>query len=160
MSEQATRIAAVAEKTIARKAAVISTAKGAAKALEAGFPVGLINAAIIAARGAVEIGIIGSQSFAVGTDFVPKDMMAFLHEGEAIVPAKENQFLQSGKLALTAPNNITENTNNENSTVINNIFNVDGILIGDVDELAEKLHEKQSKAIAMNQLKPFPVGAQ
>jgi hypothetical protein len=34
--------------------------------------------------------IVGVQSFATGTNFIPQDMLAYLHKGEAVVPAQYN----------------------------------------------------------------------
>jgi tape measure domain-containing protein len=38
----------------------------------------------------------GSASYAVGTNFVPEDQFAFLHRGEAVIPADLNEAMQSG----------------------------------------------------------------
>jgi hypothetical protein len=45
--------------------------------------------------------------FAVGTNFVPRDMPAYIHEGEAIIPAADNRELMS-RLSAPAANNSAE----------------------------------------------------
>jgi hypothetical protein len=45
----------------------------------------------------VPIGVIPSGSFAVGTDYVPFDMVAKIHKGEKIIPASENRQDASNK---------------------------------------------------------------
>lgn len=85
----------------------------------------------IAAAAAIAIGVqnlqaIKSQStpsFAVGTDSVPRDTLAQLHAGEGIIPARENQFLQSGNLILGSPD-IIDNTNTSNAQNQDNVINV------------------------------------
>lgn len=40
--------------------------------------------------------IQNAPSFAIGTDFVPEDMLAMIHRGEMIIPAKEAERIRSG----------------------------------------------------------------
>lgn len=49
--------------------------------------------------------IFGIPSFAVGTDYVPHDMLALVHRGEAIVPAAQN----AGGAGITLVDNSTIN---------------------------------------------------
>lgn len=50
-------------------------------------------------------------SFAVGTDYVPQDMTANIHQGEMIIPAKEAGMIRSGGLGGNIVQNITIGTN-------------------------------------------------
>ncbi len=81
--------------------------QAAATAIATGLP------ALAAIQGA-------TASFAVGTDFVPNDMIANIHQGEGIIPAKQNQFLQSGNLVLGSPEAVggtsQQDTTQESST--------------------------------------------
>lgn len=104
-----------------------------------GPSLGIAAAATAIATGLPQLAIIASTaaSFAVGTDFVPTDMMANIHQGEGIIPAKQNQFLQSGNLVLGSPEALSQNTapqkEGESSLVVN--INFEGAnIIGDVGE--------------------------
>ena len=46
-------------------------------------------------------------------------MMANIHQGESIIPAKQNQFLQSGNLVLGSPDAVGQNSTSENIVNIN-----------------------------------------
>lgn len=96
-----------------------------------------------------------TPSYAVGTDYVPKDSMAQIHAGEAIIPAKQNQFLQSGDLVLGSPDAVS-NTNS--STNIVNI-NFDGANfvgnVGDDDEFINQVFEGIATGINEGRLAGF-----
>ncbi|MDH3878130.1 MAG: hypothetical protein OET18_09830, partial [Desulfobacterales bacterium] len=100
-------------------------------------PIAAAAAGIVGAQNLAQISSAKTPSFAVGTDFVPTDMMANIHQGESIIPAKQNQFLQSGNLVLGSPEALSQNTTpqttGESSLVVN--INFDGAnIIGDVGE--------------------------
>lgn len=101
------KTAAMAYKAIAIGESIVATYLGASKALSSvPFPANIGAAALVTAKGLLQVANIRKQSFAVGTDSVPEDMLANIHKGEGIIPAKQNQFLQSGKLALVSPDMI------------------------------------------------------
>ena len=58
--------------------------------------------------GAVIGGLIGG-SYAVGTNYVPNDMLAFVHKGERITPASQNNaaMLGASRGSMTVQNNFT-----------------------------------------------------
>ena len=85
----------------------------AAYAALAGIPLvgpglGLAAAAAVVAYGAERMADVqgAEASFATGTPYVPNDMVANIHKGEAIIPAKYNPFTGNGN---TDTNNITVN---------------------------------------------------
>lgn len=55
----------------------------------------------ISSRGvSIDLPKIELPSFAVGTPFVPRDMLAMVHAGEMIIPAAESDALRAGRVAL------------------------------------------------------------
>lgn len=52
-------------------------------------------------------------SFDVGTDYVPRDMLAMVHKGEAIVPASQNK--QGGGVVVNVINNSSANVRTQQS---------------------------------------------
>lgn len=150
---------ATIQKGIGIGKATINVAEGITKALTLPFPANIAAAAKVATAGAVQIAQIGATSFAVGTDKVPNDMLANIHAGEIVVPAREAQFLRSGDLQLSAPDAVTNNQNSSSNMDINII--VEGSLIGSTpEELARSLHDMISDDIISRTLSPFPTTAQ
>ena len=119
----------------------------------------------IAAAAAVAIGTQNlnqirskkSPSYAVGTDFVPNDMMANIHAGEAIIPAKQNQFLQSGDLVLGNPDSLSNNSDSEPQNIVN--INFDGANftgnVGDNDEFINQVFDGIATGINEGRLAGF-----
>lgn len=137
-SVTASKGAANAFKTISIGEAIINTSKGVTKALS---NLDFITAAIVAAKGAIEIGTIASQSFAVGTPSVPYDMLANVHKGEMIIPQKFSDALRSGDLSLSGGNGGQPTIDLRGST-----FN------GINEDLVEDMFKKASEMINNNTL--------
>lgn len=107
-------------------AAVIETAAGTVKAL-ATFPTpNYPLAALMAAAGALQVGIIAKQkmpSFASGAEMLNKDMIAQIHQGERIVPAHMNipgisnaELMNAAFAGMDIPGNGASNVSNDNRT--------------------------------------------
>lgn len=126
-----------------------------------GPALGAAAAGVAIAYGAQQMSQVKSQqaSFAVGTDFVPSDMLANIHQGEAIIPAKQNQFLQSGDLVLGSPDaiNNTTTTNTENQNTINLSFQGANFIgnLADNDEIIGQIFDGLSIAIDEGRLPGF-----
>ncbi len=147
--------AAIAYKAIAIGQAITSTYLGASKALASKpFPANLAAAGIITAKGLLAVAKIKNQSFAVGTDYIEEDMLANVHQGEGIIPKKENQFLQSGKLALVSPDQIgaAEGNRGGGDTYINetNVSMEGATFNGNIDE-DQALDIANTIAVAQNE---------
>ena len=69
-------------------AIIANTLKGATGLL------GILALPVAAAAGAQKLFSKLIPSFAVGTDYVPRDMLAQIHKGERIVPASQNKQQQ------------------------------------------------------------------
>lgn len=82
------------QKTLRTAQAIIDTASGITKAMaELPFPLNLVQAGIVGASGATQLGVINSApepQFRSGADYLPYDMRAKVHKGERIIPAEMN----------------------------------------------------------------------
>lgn len=158
---QTSNIKALAEvaKAAAISTATVDTYLAATKALATfPIPISYIMAAAVTAQGLENVAKIAGVQFASGTDYIPQDMVATVHQGEIIVPRTFSDALRSGDIALSSPDfSLEEETNNNqssnnNQTIIINIENN-----GDsIDELAEKIRDKIAKNIATGTMRPFP----
>lgn len=123
--------------------AIINTARGVTEELKKGI-VGIPTAAIIAAQGAIEIATIASQSFAVGTPDIPRDMMATVHKGEMIIPASFSSAIRSGELSLSGGNR----GGSEEGGGGGIMFNFDGAtFVGVTESVVEEIFTKASEQI-------------
>ncbi len=75
-------------------------------------PATLGTAATLEAGGAS----LGFASFAVGTNYVPRDMVAKVHQGERIVPAAQNKPGMGGDSNVTVITNVTVPGNTDTRT--------------------------------------------
>jgi len=80
-------------------------------------------------------------SFAVGTNYVPQDMVAQIHKGEAIIPAAYNPSAGGG-----ASNNVVVNVNMESGSVSADDGNKLGLMIGNVVK-SELIKQKRAGGI-------------
>jgi lambda family phage tail tape measure protein len=80
-------------------------------------------------------------SFAVGTNYVPQDMVAQIHKGEAIIPAAYNPSAGGA-----ASNNIVVNVNMESGSVSADDGNKLGLMIGNVVK-SELIKQKRAGGI-------------
>lgn len=85
--------------------------------------------------GAGFFGGLNLPSFDVGTRYVPRDMIAQVHQGEAIIPA---EFNRPG--ALSTPVNITINNNNSSAQVSARERVVDGVR--EIEVVVEAMMDK------------------
>jgi hypothetical protein len=76
--------------------------------IAAGIAAGAAYATITRAMGYSTAAIVAGTAIASldkGTDFVPRDMIAQIHKGEAIIPAAQNSGRNGGDMKLTIVNN-------------------------------------------------------
>lgn len=144
---------AIAYKAVAIGEAIMSTAAGVTRALkDYPYPASLAVAALVGAAGAVQIATIASQSFAQGTDEIPRDMTANVHKGEIIVPQTFSEAIRNGDLALTGP---SANTSAPGQTQI--IVDLSGANInGITDDLVEDIFTRAAENMANRTLPPLP----
>jgi hypothetical protein len=81
-------------------------------------------------------------SYAVGTNYVPQDMIAQIHKGEAIIPAAYNPSAGGGG----GTNNVVVNVNMQDGAVSADDGNKLGIMIGNVVK-SELIKQKRAGGI-------------
>ena len=141
----------------------IDTYKMAVEAYSAmaGIPIigpalGAAAAAAAIAFGLEQIANISGVQFASGTDFVPQDMQATVHQGEIIIPKTFAEAIRAGDLTLSGGVSTTENRNSQATTYYFSL-NIAGDVITESNaEFAEKMKEAISEGIASGRFTPFP----
>jgi len=120
-------------------------------------PIAAAAAGIVGAQQLSSISSSKTPSYAVGTDFVPSDTMAQIHAGEAIVPAKENQFLQSGDLILGSPDALNQGGGQGAENIININFEGANFFgnVGDNDEFINDVFDGIATGIDEGRLAGF-----
>lgn len=133
----------------------------AAYSAMAGIPVIGPYLAAAAAAAAIAFGLeqvanIAGVQFASGTDFVPQDMQATVHQGEIIIPKTFAEAIRAGDLTLSGGVSTTENRNSQAMTYYFSL-NIAGDVITESNaEFAEKMKEAISEGIASGRFTPFP----
>ena len=111
----ATKAAATVPSNIAQIQSLAAVAAAGAYASEAAVPIvgpGLAAAAAAAAYGEVSA-FSGMAAFESGTGYIPREGIAMLHPGEAVVPAPANATMQQVLRAVTnSPSTSTSSTSN------------------------------------------------
>lgn len=91
----------------------------------------------------IDLPKIDFPSFDVGSSFIPADMLAAVHKGEIIIPAREAEAIRRGRATLGRPG-AGAGAGAGNTYVTQTTVHVDGFLRGrDKFELAEELRRVQ-----------------
>ena len=126
--------------------ATISTYLAAAKAMgEVPFPLNIVEAALVTAMGLKNVADISgvSMSFAEGSRSVPYDMIAKIHEGEAIIPKAQNPFTKMPNMTMPMMGGgsggiINNNSRNSTSSQTTNV-NVTGMTLNDLLKMNQRM---------------------
>jgi hypothetical protein len=105
----------LAQKALAVAEIIMNTNVAASKAGSQLGIFGIPAAAVIMATGYAQAAIVAGTAIASldkGTDFVPRDMVAQIHKGEAIIPAAQNSGRNGGEMKLTIVNNTSARIGN------------------------------------------------
>lgn len=131
---------AIAYKAVAIGEAIMNTAAGVTRAFkDYAWPFSTVVAGIVGAMGAIQIATIASQSFAVGTPEIPKDMVAQVHKGETIIPETFAGAIRSGDLSLSGGGNTGSGIN----------FDFTGATFNGITrDFVEEIFTKASESIA------------
>lgn len=77
---------------------------------------------------AAAAGILGTNSFAVGTPYVERDMFAKIHQGEIITPKNFSDGLRNGDLVMGQTANMVNAINNMGALLSQNVANLENKL--------------------------------
>lgn len=130
----------------------------------AGIPIvgpvlGAAAAAVAIAFGLEQVAKINGVQFALGTDYIPRDMSATVHQGEIIVPRTFADSLRAGDLALGSGDIFNQQSTATSSSQSSLIFNFYGNLIGTMpEEIIRQIQDEISENIATGKTSPFPKG--
>ena len=95
----------------------------------------------------------GLFGFATGTTFVPQDMPAMIHQGEAIIPKTFMEGIRAGDLALVANSSASAASGSPVYVTVN----VSGSVVSE-RELVDVVYTGIANGISTRRLTPLPVG--